>query len=266
MLDRQSRIYCALAFRDLRELVTLTSQRVQRVKPSPTLAMTARAAALKARRQGRASAWRRASRISIRRSTSGGRHRGDPQGGTPVTRRSDGTPEPQERHHRQVPARQRLQLRAQADPGFQRRQADAATTCCMAVLNPGDEVIIPAPYWVSYPDMVLLADGMPGHRRRQPEHGYKITPTPAGRGHHAARRAWCCSTARPTPPAPPTRVPSCRRWARCCCEHPGVLIGTDDMYEQIYWGAEPFASLAQRGPGAVCRAPSPSTAVPRPTP
>src|SRR6202167_148967 len=47
---------------------------------------------------------------------------------------------------------------------------------CMAVLDPGDEVIIPAPYWVSYPDMVLLSDGVPVMPSAGPEQGYKITP------------------------------------------------------------------------------------------
>src|SRR6202044_1916459 len=47
---------------------------------------------------------------------------------------------------------------------------------CMAVLNAGDEVIIPAPYWVSYPDMVMLADGIPVTPSAGPEQRYKITP------------------------------------------------------------------------------------------
>src|SRR5262249_38868799 len=47
---------------------------------------------------------------------------------------------------------------------------------CMAVLDPGDEVVIPAPYWVSYPDMALLADGVPVMPYAGPEQGYKITP------------------------------------------------------------------------------------------
>ena len=47
---------------------------------------------------------------------------------------------------------------------------------CMALLDPGDEVVIPAPYWVSYPDMVLLADGVPVMPYAGPDQGYKITP------------------------------------------------------------------------------------------
>ncbi len=56
---------------------------------------------------------------------------------------------------------------------------------CMAVLDPGDEAVIPAPYWVSYPDMVLLADGLPVMPLAGFAQGYKITPAPARRRDHA---------------------------------------------------------------------------------
>ncbi len=55
----------------------------------------------------------------------------------------------------------------------------AKQTCfnvCAALLDPGDECVIPAPYWVSYPDMALLADGVPVSVYAGPEQGYKITP------------------------------------------------------------------------------------------
>ena len=58
----------------------------------------------------------------------------------------------------------------------------------MAVVDPGDEVLIPAPYWVSYPDMALLAEGVPVMPYAGPEQGYKITPEqPDRRGLHARR-------------------------------------------------------------------------------
>ena len=68
----------------------------------------------------------------------------------------------------------------------------------MAVIDPGDEVIIPAPYWVSYPDMVLLADGVPVTPYAGPEQGYKITPR-SSRRPSRRRRACSCSTARSNP-------------------------------------------------------------------
>ena len=68
----------------------------------------------------------------------------------------------------------------------------AKQTCfnlCAALLDPGDECVIPAPYWVSYPDMVLLADGVPVIVNGGAEQGYKITPGAVGRRHHAAHQA-----------------------------------------------------------------------------
>ena len=56
---------------------------------------------------------------------------------------------------------------------------------CMAVLDPGDEAVIPAPYWVSYPDMVLLADGAAGHAVRGRRPGLQDHAAAARRGHHA---------------------------------------------------------------------------------
>ena len=60
---------------------------------------------------------------------------------------------------------------------------------CMAVLDPGDEVVIPAPYWVSYPDMVLLADGMPVMPSAGPRAGLQDHPEPARPRRSRPRRA-----------------------------------------------------------------------------
>src|SRR5581483_10467683 len=94
---------------------------------------------------------------------------------------------------------------------------------CMAVLDPGDEAIIPAPYWVSYPDMVMLADGHPVMPYAGPSQGYKITPrNPTGAAYTRAEL---------------------RALGEVLLEHPRIIIGTDDMYEKIYWAPEPFCSL-----------------------
>ena len=88
---------------------------------------------------------------------------------------------------------------------------------CMALLDSGDEAIIPAPYWVSYPDMVLLADGVPVTPYAGPEQGYKITPQQLASGDHAADAA----RALQQPQQPDRRgvhAPrSGARSARCCC-------------------------------------------------
>jgi aspartate aminotransferase len=115
---------------------------------------------------------------------------------------------------------------------------------CMAVVNPGDEVVIPAPYWVSYPDMVLLADGLPVTPDGTAAQGYKITPKQLAASITPKTRLVLFNS-----PSNPTGAAYTRAelaaLGEVLLEHPRVLIGTDDIYEKIYWAAEPFASLAQ---------------------
>src|SRR5450432_2445849 len=150
------------------------SKRVQKVKPSVTLAMTARAAKLKA--EGKDII---------------GLAAGEPDFDTPVhiadagvdairkgiTRYTavDGTAELQDA----IIAK----FKRDNEVTYERSQvlvsSGAKQTCfnlCAALLDPGDECVIPAPYWVSYPDMALLADGVPVSVYAGPEQGYKITP------------------------------------------------------------------------------------------
>ena len=118
---------------------------------------------------------------------------------------------------------------------------------CMAVLDPGDEVIIPAPYWVSYPDMVLLADGIPVTPPAGPEQGYKITPRQLAAAITPKTRMVLFNS-----PSNPTGAAYNRAELRALCdvlvEHPKILIGTDDMYEKIYWAPEPFVSICTVAP------------------
>jgi aspartate aminotransferase len=123
----------------------------------------------------------------------------------------------------------------------------AKQTCynlCAAVLNPGDEAIVPAPYWVSYPDMVKLADGEPVIVSASMEDGFKITP----RALEAAitpktRLLFLNSPSNPTGAAY-TRA-ELEALGQVLENHPNIVIGADDMYEHIYWGDEPFVTLAQ---------------------
>jgi aspartate aminotransferase len=118
---------------------------------------------------------------------------------------------------------------------------------CMAVLDPGDEVIIPAPYWVSYPDMVLLADGVPVTPSAGPEQGYKITAKQLAAAMTPKTRMVIFNS-----PSNPTGAAYTRSELRSLCdvlvEHPRVLIATDDMYEKIYWAPEPFVSVLTVAP------------------
>jgi aspartate aminotransferase len=118
---------------------------------------------------------------------------------------------------------------------------------CMAVLDPGDEVVIPAPYWVSYPDMVMLADGLPVTPDASAANGYKITPRQLATSITPKTRLLLLNS-----PCNPTGAAYTRAelaaLGEVLLEHPRVLIGTDDIYEKIYWGAEPFASFAEVTP------------------
>ncbi len=113
---------------------------------------------------------------------------------------------------------------------------------CMAVLDPGDEVIIPAPYWVSYPDMALLADGVPVMPFAGPEQGYKITPQQLATAITPRTRLFLVNS----PSNPTGAAYTASEWralGEVLLKHPRIVIGTDDMYEKIYWGSEPFTSL-----------------------
>lgn len=117
----------------------------------------------------------------------------------------------------------------------------------MAVIDPGDEVVIPAPYWVSYPDMALLAEGVPVMPYAGPEQGYKITAEQLDRAITPRTRVFMLNS-----PSNPTGAAYTRAELEALgavlAKHPRVLIATDDMYEHIYWGAEPFCSFLTANP------------------
>jgi len=112
----------------------------------------------------------------------------------------------------------------------------------MAVLDHGDEAVIPAPYWVSYPDMVMLADGLPVMPFAGYAQGYKITPRQLAAAITPKTRLILLNS-----PCNPTGAAYTRAELRALgdvlLEFPRVIIGTDDMYEKIYWSSEPFCSL-----------------------
>jgi aspartate aminotransferase len=113
---------------------------------------------------------------------------------------------------------------------------------CMAVLDAGDEAVIPAPYWVSYPDMVMLADGLPVMPFAGMAQGYKITPRQLAAAITPKTRLFLLNS-----PCNPTGAAYTRAELRALgevlLENPRIIIGTDDMYEKIYWSQEPFCSL-----------------------
>ena len=215
--------------------------RVGRIKPSPTLAVTAKAGELKAQGLDVLSlsagepdfdtpAHVKAAAI---KAIDDGFTKYTPVGGTPSLKKA-------------IIAKHQRDNGLDYAPNQVLASVGGKQACynlCQALLNDGDEVIIPAPFWVSYPDMVLLADGKPvilptdagdplqDHRRaaRSGDHAEdpadlpELAVEPVGRGLHACRAD--------------------RALAEVLLKHPRVIIASDDMYEKILWADEPFANI-----------------------
>jgi aspartate aminotransferase len=216
------------------------SRRAQRVKPSPTLAVTALAARLKA--EGKDII---------------GLGAGEPDFDTPAHIAAAGIDAIKSAFTRYTAVeginelKDAIIAKFKRDNGivYERAQILVSTgakqtifNLCMAVLDPGDEAVIPAPYWVSYPDMVLLADGIPVTPAAGPEQGYKISPKQLAAAITPKTRLFLLNS-----PSNPTgaayTAAELKALGQVLLDHPRVLIGTDDMYEKIWWGSEPFASL-----------------------
>jgi aspartate aminotransferase len=216
------------------------SQRVQNIKPSATLAITAQAKALKA-----------AGKDII------GLGAGEPDFDTPEHIKQaaiaainagqtkytavDGTPE----------------LKAAVIRKFERDnqlnyEANQILVSCggkhsifnllQALLNTGDEVIIPAPYWVSYPDMVTLAEGVPVIVEASIDSGFKITPDQLAASITPKTRMAIINS-----PSNPTGVTyshaELKALGDVLAKHPNIIVATDDIYEHISWNDEPFANI-----------------------
>lgn len=216
------------------------SDRVQRIKPSPTLAITARAAELRA--QGKDII---------------GLGAGEPDFDTPDHIKAaavkaiadgftkytavDGT----------ASLKQAIIAKFLRDNQLTYTPNQVLVSCggkqsffnlTQALLNQGDEVIIPAPYWVSYPDMVLLADGKPVFIEADINQSFKITPAQLEAAITDKTRLVVINS-----PSNPSGIAYSRKelfdLAHILLKHPHVLIATDDMYEHILWTDEPFTNI-----------------------
>lgn len=101
-----------------------------------------------------------------------------------------------------------------------------------ATLNPGDEVIVPAPYWVSYPDMVLACEGTPVIVRCPQEAGFKLTPEQL-RNTITPRTRWLLINSPSNPTGASYTAAEYQALAQVLLEHPQVMIMTDEIYEHI---------------------------------
>ncbi|MBY5976843.1 pyridoxal phosphate-dependent aminotransferase [Phaeobacter italicus] len=118
----------------------------------------------------------------------------------------------------------------------------------MATLNPGDEVIIPAPYWVSYPDMVRLAGGTPVIVEGQLETGFKITAEQLEQA-ITPRTKWLIFNSPSNPTGAGYRADELKALTDVLMRHPQVWVMTDDMYEHLVFGDFTFCTPAEIEPG-----------------
>ena len=117
----------------------------------------------------------------------------------------------------------------------------------LAVLNAGDEAIIPAPYWVSYPDMVLVAEGKPVILASTAETRFKITPQQL-EGAITDRTRLFVINSPSNPSGMAYTLSELQALGDVLKNHPQVMIATDDMYEPILWTGEPFCNILDATP------------------
>ena len=221
------------------------SNRVKAVKPSPTLAVTARAAALRA-------AGKQIIGLGV----------GEPDFDTPDSIKAaaidainngftkytavDGT----------ASLKKAVIDKFKRDNGFDYAPNQILVSSggkqsffnlAQALLNPGDEVIIPAPYWVSYPDMVLLADGVPVILETGQAENFKISPEQLRAAITDKTRLLVINS-----PSNPTGVAysldELKALGDVLRDFPDVLIASDDMYEHILWNKGQFVNILNANP------------------
>jgi aspartate aminotransferase len=118
---------------------------------------------------------------------------------------------------------------------------------CMGLLSTGDEAIIPVPYWVSYPDMVRVAEGIPVFVETGIDSDFKVTPEQLEETITARTRLLFLNS--PSNPSGSCYTRSeLEALGEVLLRHPQVVIAADDIYEHIHWGTEAFCSLATAVP------------------
>ena len=216
------------------------AERVSKVKPSPTLAVAAKAASLKA-----------AGRDVIGLGT------GEPDFDTPDNIKQAGIAAINEGYTKYTPVdglpslKEAVINKLKRDNGLEYHAKQILVSVggkqsfynlAQALLGPGDEVIIPAPYWVSYPAIVTLAGATPVIIEAGIKQQYKITAEQLSQAITAKTKLVTLNS-----PSNPTgqvyTKAELEALADVMKQHPDVLIATDDMYEHILWGDEPFDNI-----------------------
>ena len=222
------------------------SNRVQAVKPSPTLAITARAAALRAEGKDVIGLGAGEPDFDTPEHIKEAARQAIADGMTKYTA-VDGT----------ASLKQAVIDKFKRDNGFDYAADQILVSCggkqrfynlAQAILDPGDEVIIPAPYWVSYPDMSILAGGVPVLVHATAQQHFKITPAQLRGALTPNTRLFVINS-----PSNPTGMAytadELAALGDVLREHPKVVIATDDMYEHIRWNTdEPFVNILNACP------------------
>ena len=117
----------------------------------------------------------------------------------------------------------------------------------MATLNQGDEVIIPSPYWVSYPDIVLLAEGKPVIVKCSEDQSFKITAEQL-ENNITPNTKWLMLNSPSNPTGAVYSEKELLELSSVLLKHPNILIMSDDIYEKIIYGSVKFTTLASLEP------------------
>lgn len=222
--------------------MSFLADRLSRIKPSPTIAVTSKARALKA-----------AGRDVI------GLGAGEPDFDTPENIRAAGIRAIENGQTRYTDVDGTPDLKKAICAKFARENGltytpDQVTVgvggkqvlynALMATLNAGDEVIIPAPYWVSYPDMVLLAEGTPVTVACPAENGFKLLPADLDAA-ITSKTKWLILNSPSNPTGAAYTAEELKALGEVLLKHPHVYIMTDDMYEHLVYEDFKFTTIAQ---------------------
>ena len=122
----------------------------------------------------------------------------------------------------------------------------------IATLNPGDEVVIPAPYWVSYPDMVLLGGGTPVIVEARPENSFKLAPEQLEAA-ITPRTKWLIFNSPSNPSGAGYSKDQLKGLTEVLMRHPHVWLMTDDIYEHVSYPPFEFCTPVEVEPGLIDR-------------
>ncbi|MCU0855463.1 MAG: pyridoxal phosphate-dependent aminotransferase [Rhodobacteraceae bacterium] len=230
--------------------MSILSATLARVKPSPTIAITMKAAEMKAAGRDIISLSAGEPDFDTPRHIREAAKRAIDEGKTRYTA-VDGIPELKAAIAGKFRRENRLDYApSQVTVGTGGKQV--IYNALMATLNPGDEVIIPAPYWVSYPDMVALAGGTPVIVPAPMQTGYKMTPDQLEAA-ITPRTKWLIFNSPSNPTGAGYSRAELKGLTDVLMRHPHVWVLTDDMYEHIAFDGFTFCTPVEVEPGLMDR-------------